>query len=131
DIQRNSYDLGIELKRIYDEELWKARGHKTWKEFVEKELEIGRSMAYRLVETVSKFDRETFTKVGSTKLSLIAQIDDDEQRETALEEARQGASVRDVTRTTRSATGKGAPAKSSDGKASAPPKKAGEITLLA
>lgn len=125
DMAANSYDLGLEIKRIHEEELWKARGRASFREFIEEDLTIGRSMAYKLMEVTTKFDRETFLKVGSSKLALVADIEDPAARDAALEAARNGASRRDLDRKAGKAPDKKAAA-------SAPPKKGpNEITLLA
>lgn len=132
DLAGNSYDLGQELRKIHEEELWKARGHESFKEFIEKDLEISRSMAYRLIDVTKQFDRATFESVGSRKLALIAGIQDAEARDAALESAKAGASTSDVKRQVDDAKGKpAAPPKESGSKGAAPPpKKGNEITLL-
>lgn len=136
DLAANSYDLGLEIRKIHEEELWKARGHESFKDFIEKELEIGRSMAYRLIDVTKQFDRPTFEQVGSHKLALIAGIQDSEARDAALEAAKAGASTKDVERAVNEAKGRTpAPPKekggSSAGGTSAPAKKtAQDITLL-
>lgn len=130
----NSYDLGIEIRKIHEEELWKARGHESFKDFIEKELEIGRTMAYRLIDITREFDRATFEQVGSRKLSLIATIQDAEAREEALGAAKAGATTKEVVRARDAAKGKAgkdaAPPREPRATMT-PPKKSGEITLLA
>jgi hypothetical protein len=128
DISGNSYDLGLEIVAIQTEQLWKARGHKSFKDFVEADLGMSRALAYRLMDVTQKHSREEFMVIGSTKLALISSIKDDEEREKVLEEARQGASTRTVEARARASKGK-APAAAKA--AEAPPKKANEITLLA
>lgn len=134
DIAGNSYDLGVEIAKIHVEELWKARGHESFKEFIEKDLEISRAMAYRLIDLTKQFTRETFESVGSRKLALIAGIQDADAREAALDAAKAGASTRDVERQVNDAKGRSsAPAKekgSSAGSTPAPKKSAQDITLL-
>jgi hypothetical protein len=128
DIAGNSYDLGLELKKIHEEELWKAKGYEDFKAFIEK----SRAMAYRLIEVTRQFDRPTFQSVGSTKLALIAGIEDADARAAALDAAKAGANTRDVERHANDAKGrKAAPPKEPKGN-TAPPKKTNpnEITLL-
>lgn len=127
----NSYDLGLELRVIHEEELWKAKGRESFKDFIEKDLEISRSMAYRLIEVTREFDRATFESVGSRKLALIGGIQDAEARDAALEAAKAGASTRDVARQASEAKGKSSAPAKEKAAAAAPPKKANEITLLA
>jgi hypothetical protein len=128
DLAGNSYDLGTELRTIHEEELWKARGHETFKDFIEKDLEISRSMAYRLIDVTKQFDRPTFESVGSRKLALIAGIQDSEARDAALEAAKAGASTKDVERARDEAKGRSAKEKPEAPTAKKAPN---EITLLA
>ena len=126
----NSYDLGVEIRAILEKELWKARGHESFKVFVEKELPIKRSLAYALANTVKKFDRDAFVKIGSKKLSLIASIENEEDRQRALDAAQAGASTRELQRTKAEGGKESAPARES--KDRTPSKKeGGGITLLA
>lgn len=131
DLAKNSYDLGLEIRRIHEEELWKARGHESFKEFIEGDLDIGRSMAYRLIQITQNYDRPTFEKVGSKKLALISGIQDSETRDAALEAAKAGASTAEVQRHKDGGKAKPAAPASSAKPTAAPAKKAAnEITLL-
>lgn len=126
-----SYDMGIELAEIQKAELWKARGHGSFKEFCEKELEIGRGMAYKLIGITTEFDRKTFEVVGSKKLALIAGIQDSEARDAAIEAAKKGATTKEVERHANEAKGKPTAPPKEKSSASAPVKRMGnEITLL-
>jgi len=136
DIAGNSFDLGVTIRDVHERQLWKARGHSNFKEFIEKELPVSRTGAYLLMDVVKDFDRDTFLKHGAHKLALISGIDDEEARRAALADADAGKSVRDIARTTGRAapnSGKGkASAPASAARAEAPPKKKeNEITLLA
>jgi hypothetical protein len=130
DIATHSYDIGLEIRDIHERELWKARGHSSFKEFVEKDLEMSRTLAYRMIEVTKQYDRPTFEKVGARKLALVASIQDEEQRDAALEAAKAGATVRDLERTKEKTKGKSAPEKEEKERA-APKKSANDITLLA
>lgn len=131
DLALNSYDLGEELRKIHEEELWKARGRESFKDFIENDLDISRSMAYRLIDVTKEFDRETFNRIGSRKLALIAGIADSEARDAALESAKAGATTNEVRRQVDDAKGKKtAPPKEGGGKTAPAPKKGNEITLL-
>lgn len=131
DLAKNSYDLGVEIRRIHEEELWKVRGHESFKDFIEGDLDISRSMAYRLIQITQNYDRPTFEKVGSKKLALISGIQDSETRDAALEAAKAGASTAEVQRHKDSGKTKPAAPASSAKPTAAPAKKAAnEITLL-
>jgi len=134
----NSFDLGLELTEIYKDSRWKANGHDSFKTFVEKELDIGRTLAYRLIDIVKQFDRATFEKIGSKKLALISGITDSEARTDALNAAAAGASTKEIERHRAEANESGngrtkpkAPSSSAKDKTAAPKKSGNEITLLA
>lgn len=132
DIAANSYDLAVVIREIHEQELWKARGHQSFKDFIESDCDISRAMAYRLMELVKQYDRETFLKIGSTKLALVASIDDSATRDAALEAAAAGATTKELARQKEEAKGtksKETPAK--DEKPAKAPKKSNEITLVA
>jgi len=140
DIAGNSYDLGLVIRDVHERQLWKVRVYdgkpaKSFKDFVEKELPISRALAYRLMDIVKDFTRETFLKVGATKLGLISGIDDEEARKAALNQAEAGKSARDVAREAAphkgKSGGKGGSTKREEGERAPAPKKANEITLLA
>lgn len=92
----NAYDIGIEIKRVHDGELWKAHGHDTFKAWLDAEIPMSRSSAYRLLEIVKSYDRETYAQVGVKKLALIANSEDPDARSEALDAAKAGATTRTV-----------------------------------
>lgn len=94
----NYYDLGVEIARVHKDETWKARGHASFKAWIEAEVPISRATCYRLIDVVGQFDRDTYSTIGLHKLALIASGEDDEARADALEAARTGATARDVQR---------------------------------
>lgn len=149
-LAENSYSLGEKLREVSEKDLWKARkdpkGHlayKNWAAWVEAEIGISRSLAHDLVRITREFTRQTFMEVGQTNLRLIASIEDPKARSEALEKAAAGASTREISRIAHDSKkgGEAPPRESRKGKesapppepskASAPPKKANEITLLA
>jgi hypothetical protein len=132
DLASNSYDLGLELRSIQESELWKSKGHESFKSFIEREIEISRAMAYRLIEITKEFDRTTFKAVGSRKLALIAGIQDAEEREAALEAAKAGASTNEVQRQVDESKGRtpAPPREKGEREKPAPAKSGAEITLL-
>lgn len=128
----NSYDLGVELKRLQVGDLWKARKkgdgqtYASFKDFLETEVSISRGTAYRLMDLTENYDRATFDKVGPSKLALIAGIEDEEKRAELLADARSGASKRTIERK----AGKG-PSATKPAATAAPAKKSpNDITLL-
>lgn len=89
DIAGRGWDLGQEILAIYRDELWKARGHSSFKAFIDSDLGISKSVAYGLMDAASQFKREDFLAVGSSKLQLISKLPEGERAE-ALEGAASG-----------------------------------------
>ena len=63
----NLWDLGTSLCRVHDKKLYQISGY-NFDEYLAKEVKIGRSTAYRLMELARNFSRETAIKFGQTKL---------------------------------------------------------------
>lgn len=132
DLVANSYDIGLTLRDIRDRDLWKASGASSLKDFMEKELGLSRTSGYRYMALTEEYDRQTFLEVGPKKLALISGIDAKEDREAALDAAKQGASTRDVEALANpDRAPRSTPANESGSKNSAPKKSGAEITLLA
>lgn len=77
-IERSIWDLGIEIARVHDEELWKARlidglypQFRTWKDFCAAVLQMSHTHAYKLMENAKLFTREQVATIGTTKLTMI------------------------------------------------------------
>lgn len=128
-----SYDMGVVIQRIHDQQLFKARGFDSFKQFCDSnELSVSRGTAYQLMGLVEKFTREDYQQLGYRKLRTIGLLDTGD-RKAALDEAKQGKSVREVDETVRAkreSTEKphaGAPAGARPG---APPK-GSKVTVLA
>lgn len=141
DWAQNTYDLALELKRVQDDELFKVRGFENFGAWAVAEVGLSRSLAYELAKVPREFDRNTYLEVGSTKMRLIAGIEDPAVQKKALEDAKAGASKRELERTytTRTVTREAPVKESGKGKAApAPeptkprdaPKKGTEIHLL-
>lgn len=88
------YELGMSIRRVREKNLWKAEGHKTFRKFCES-VGISHTLAYSLVDMTKKFDKETFLKIGRRKLQIVARADVEDQDE-LLDDAKGGASVRDL-----------------------------------
>jgi hypothetical protein len=67
-IAKNFWDLGACLCRVHDKKLYQATGYKFFEEYLAKEVKIGRSTAYRLMDLARNFSRETAIEFGQTKL---------------------------------------------------------------
>ncbi len=104
------WELGVEVARIHDGELWKTRmlgpnpQYRTFKAFCGAELGISHTHAYNLIEVAKKFTREQVEQLGVAKLAIIVQLPPDKQAE-ALKNADK-ASKRDLERLAAEAKGK-------------------------
>lgn len=91
-VERCIWELATEIKRVHDEELWKARiidgkpEHKTWKVFCAKELGMTHTHAYNLIDIATKFTREQVEAFGHTKLAILVSLPE-EKRNKLLPEA--------------------------------------------
>lgn len=107
-IAGGGWDLGREIFTIYKEELWKARGHQSFRAFIEADLSIAKSLAYSLMDSAQNFKRADFLAVGQSKIVLIAKLPLGKERDDALEGAKAGDfSYRDLAAKTRASGGKG------------------------
>lgn len=118
DLKRNAYQLGIVIKRVHEEELWKAKSYGDFAEWVGKETQITRQYAYDLMKMTKEFDEETFMKAGPGKLLPLLAVKDAEKREELVTAATNGASARTIRTAAASAKGKKnkAPAREPAGK---------------
>lgn len=137
-VAADTYDLGMELRSVNESMLYKAGGYKNFVEWVESTTGIKKTLAYDLMAITEKFDRSTYLETGSKKLRLLAGVEDEQQREQLLQQARDArATTQDVARKVAEVTGKptrAAAAKTAPEPAPAkkPPAKGGrEITLMA
>ena len=74
---KSFYELGTDLKRMKDGELYIALGYKNFVDYVENGLEIPRTTAYRFVGIAEKLPKDIFPsweKVGICKLELVSTL---------------------------------------------------------
>jgi hypothetical protein len=121
------------LKRIIDTNLWKLRTddkggvlYRSWTEFANKELEMSRAYAERLLKVEKEFGRQLIEELGVNKLVVVVQAPP-EKRSELLEKARAGvsraklqAATKELNITAGKNPGKG---KAASEKAAAPPAK--------
>jgi len=127
-----SYEMGVIVKRIHDKQLYKSKGHKTFKAFCESdEVPFARTTMYSLMSIADRFSRKDYDEVGYQKLRSLATVSDAEEREELTKKARGGATAREVTAEVREKRDAKL-GKKPKAAASVPEKKKdGEITLLA
>jgi chemotaxis protein histidine kinase CheA len=75
-----AWDIGQELIKIHDNALWKGMGYKSFFAFVQGELDISRSGAYKYMTCARTFKREIFQKIGLKKGDLISSAPEEHRR---------------------------------------------------
>jgi len=92
-----SYDVGLELKKIRDQQLFKARGYTTFKDFALNELPMKRESALHLCSIVDTWSREDYLQMGYSKIRLITAITDPVVKEELIAAAKGGATRAELT----------------------------------
>lgn len=102
DSAQSIWELGKELGDIYDGGLWRLRPgpdgkglYKSWGHFCDAELGLSHGYSLRLIDVSREFTKQDVAQVGSTKLMVTLSVTKD-HRPALLEEAKSGASVRDL-----------------------------------
>ncbi len=68
EIAQKFWDLGKAMDKVLKGRLYLEKGFDTFEEYLEKEVVIGRSTAFRLIDLSRKFSRETAYLYGQEKL---------------------------------------------------------------
>ena len=68
EILRNCWELGRSLGNINDNELYRAAGYRTFGEYLRKEVEVGRTVAYDMIKLAKEFSKDTVQVFGQEKL---------------------------------------------------------------
>jgi hypothetical protein len=73
-VDKNFYDIGLVLRDVRDARTYEAKGYGTFEAFLEREIDLGKTMALRLVKIVHTFLREAASEMGKDRLiaALIA-----------------------------------------------------------
>lgn len=100
-VVRNYYQLGRELRKLYESEMWQLRTEEgapkytNWKQFTSSELDLSYLQTYKLMDVAASFTEEDVTAIGHSKLNLVLKVPE-EYRDKLLGEAKGGASKRDL-----------------------------------
>ena len=101
--------LAKKVTEVGKSQIWKQRrddagkpAYRTFEQFLEKELDIGRKYGTELLKLYGRFSEEEFQKVGPTKLRLVLQAPQEQQAE-VLEKLKGGAPRKEVTEEVRQA----------------------------
>jgi hypothetical protein len=75
-LAKSFYDIGLVLKDIQTKRMYEAKRFPSFEAFVEREIDLGKVTALRLVRVVSLFHKEGALEVGMDRLfAAIAAID--------------------------------------------------------
>ncbi|MCS6902476.1 MAG: hypothetical protein NZX77_22290 [Polyangiaceae bacterium] len=75
-LAKNFFDLGLVLRDIQDQRLFDAKGFQNFEAFVEREIDLSKSSALRLIKLVSTFPREQALEMGFDRaLEALAQLE--------------------------------------------------------
>ena len=75
-LPKNFFDVGLVLRDIETRRLYEAKRFPSFESFVEREIDLGKTTALRLVRVVGLFQKEGAIEVGMDRLfSAIAAID--------------------------------------------------------
>lgn len=75
-IQRSFWDVGLILVDVRDRKLYVAKGYGSFEAFVEREIDLGKTISMRLVRAVEIFVREPAVAAGMDRvLSAVAAFD--------------------------------------------------------
>lgn len=76
--QACAWKLGVELKAIFDSEMWMTRlggdgkpAHKTFNDFVREEFQMVRQQAFNYIHAAQNFTREQVAEIGIGKITLV------------------------------------------------------------
>jgi hypothetical protein len=75
-LNKSFFDIGAVLKDIQTRRLYEAKRFPSFEAFVEREIDLGKTTALRLVRVVSLFQKEAAIEVGMDRLfAAVAAID--------------------------------------------------------
>jgi hypothetical protein len=78
-LSKSFFDLGLVLRDIQDQRLFEAKGFQNFEAFVEREIDLSKSAALRLVKLVSTFTREQSNELGLERaLEALVQLEGNE-----------------------------------------------------
>jgi hypothetical protein len=104
----SGWELGHELARIADANLWKLRTdgeggplYKSWGDFVRRELQMSVEGARQAIRIAGRCSREEVALLGATKAALVLQAPPEDQE--AIKAAAQGQTKREVEQAVRHA----------------------------
>lgn len=97
--QQSLYDMCVGLKEMRDGKLYKELGYANFEEYSEKEHGLSRRHTYRLIEISENLSSDFVTsmsQIGTTKLTLLAQLDEPTRAEIVETTDLESATVREL-----------------------------------
>ena len=82
--QQNLYEVCKGLKEMRDGKLFKELGYNNFEDYCENEVGFGRMQAHRLIAIADKLPKDFVTsmlQIGTTKLALLAKLDEPQREE--------------------------------------------------
>lgn len=81
--QKNLYDMCVMLKQMRDDKLYKELGYENFDDYCENEIGFSRRNARNYIAIIEKtnLDGKSISRIGMTKLSLLASLSDVQQEE--------------------------------------------------
>ena len=82
--QESLYEVCKSLKEMRDNKLYKELNYQNFEEYCEKEVEIKWRQAYNYISIAENFSQDSLqsiAKIGTTKLSLLAKLDEPQREE--------------------------------------------------
>lgn len=97
--QESLYEVCRGLKEMRDDKLYKELGYQNFEEYTKSELEIDRRQAYRYINIAEKLTSDFVTsmsQIGTTKLALLAKLDEPQREELQQTTNLESTSVREL-----------------------------------
>lgn len=81
--QQNLYDMCVMLKQMRDDKLYKELGYANFDDYCENEIGFSRRNARNYIAIIEKvnLDGKSISRIGMTKLSLLASLSESQQEE--------------------------------------------------
>lgn len=73
-LARSFYDIGLVLRDIRERKLYEARGFGNLEAFLEREVDLGKTTALRLIRAVEVFQREPALEFGMERVFYVLNI---------------------------------------------------------
>ncbi|MCC6646845.1 MAG: hypothetical protein IT374_14885 [Polyangiaceae bacterium] len=84
-LPKTFFDVGLMLRDVQARKLFTAKGFQSFEAFVEREIDLGKTLAVRLVKMVGLFQREAVMEMGMDRaLEMMGQLEGERTSESRL-----------------------------------------------